>query len=171
VGQTGSITSLGQAFNTRFGIYQGGSGVSTADLAAAPPDFTGHAYTAASWPAGSNAYNDFLSSRAAHTPVQSSEKPPGTSSADSSQLTSHGADRRMVTLPMVECSSFSGSQQAPIRGYACILMLSPYAKSGQDVTVSAEYLGRSNEAGSACATSGAVGSTTSIGPMVPALVQ
>ena len=76
-----------------------------------------------------------------------------------------------MTLPMVECSSFSGGQQAPIRGYACILMLSPYAKSGQDVTVNAEYLGRSNEAGSPCATSGAVGSTTSVGPMVPALVQ
>ena len=52
-----------------------------------------------------------------------------------------------------------------------VLMLSPYAKSGQDVTVNAEYLGRSNEAGSPCATSGAVGSTTSVGPMVPALVQ
>lgn len=171
VGQTGNITSLGQAFNTRFGIYQGGSGVATGDLTAAPPDFTGHAYTTTTWPGGSNAYNDFLASRAAHSPVQSSEKPPGTSAADSSQLESHGADRRLVTLPLVECSSFSGSQQAPIRGYACILMLSPYAKSGQDVMVNAEYLGRSNEAGSPCATSGAVGGSTSVGPMVPALVQ
>lgn len=178
VGQTGNITSLGQAFNTRFGIYQGGGGVTTSDLTGAPPDFTGFAYNTTTWPLGHDAYNgtsggvsNFKTARTTNIPVQSSQAPNGSSTATSSQLASYGADRRLVTLPFVDCSSFGGSQHAPVRGYACILMLSPYKKSGSDVTVNAEYLGRSNEAGSACATSGAVGSATSIGPMVPALVQ
>lgn len=178
VGQTGNITSLGKAYNTRFGIYQGGGGVSPSDLTGAPPDFTGYAYTPTSWTLGHDAYNgssggthNFLAARAAHDAVQGSEVSGGSSAASSGQLTTYGADRRLVTVPLLDCSSFTGSQHAPVRGYACILMLSPYKKTGSNVTVSAEYLGRSNEAGSPCATSGAVGSSTSVGPMVPALVQ
>lgn len=178
VGQTGNITSLGSAFNTRFGIYQGGGGVSNGDLTGAPPDFTGYAYDASNWPLGHDAYNgtsgstkNFLAARAAHDAVQSSEVSGGSSAANSGQLATYGADRRLVTVPMVDCSSFAGSQHAPVRAYACILMISPYKKSGPNVTVTAEYLGRSNVAGSPCATSGAVGGSTSVGPMVPALVQ
>ncbi|WP_211364065.1 pilus assembly protein TadG-related protein [Propionivibrio limicola] len=178
VGQTGNITSLGKAFNTRFGIYQGGGGVTTGDLTSAPPDFTGFAYNTTTWPLGENAYNgtsgttdNFLASRAANTPVQADENPGGSSSASQTQLHDYGADRRLVTLPFVPCADFESGQQSPIRGYACILMLSPYKKSGQDVTVSAEYLGASNAPGSPCATSGAVGGPSSVGPMVPALVQ
>lgn len=171
VGQTGNINSLGSAFNTRFGIYQGGGGVSTSDLSTAPPDFTGHGYDTTTWPAGHDAYTDFLSQRAVHDAVQDSFVPNGASAASSAQLATHGADRRLVTVPLVDCGSFTGSQHAPVRGYACILLLHPYKKVGSSVTVAAEYLGRSDEAGSPCATSGAVGNSTSIGPMVPALVQ
>lgn len=178
VGQTGNINSLGSAFNTRFGIYQGGSGVSNSDLASAPPDFTGYGFNATSWPLGHDAYNgtsgtakNFLAARATNDAVQLSEVPNGASAANSGQLATQGADRRLVTVPLLDCSSFTGTQHAPVRGYACILLLNPYKKTGSTVTVTAEYLGRSDEAGSPCATSGAVGNSTSIGPMVPALVQ
>ncbi|WP_305074172.1 Tad domain-containing protein [Propionivibrio sp.] len=179
VGQTGNITSLGKAFNTRFGIYPGGGTVSPDELTSAPPDFTGFAYNATSWPAGHDAYSgsssggasNFLDSRAAHTPVQATEIPNGSKSASGGDLSSYGADRRLVTVPFVPCNDFDSGQQSPIRGYACILMLSPYLKTGQDVTVNAEYLGASNMPGSPCATSGSVGGSSSVGPLVPALVQ
>ncbi|MCG2576463.1 pilus assembly protein TadG-related protein [Dechloromonas sp. XY25] len=177
VGQTGNINSLGSAFNTRFGIYQGG-GVSNSDLTGAPPDFAGFGYDATSWPPGHDAYNgtsgathNFLTARTTNDAVQASLVPNGASAATSGQLATHGADRRLVTVPLVDCASFTGSQHAPIRGYACVLLLHPYKKSGSNVTVTAEYLGRSDLPGSPCATSGAVGNSTSVGPMVPALVQ
>ena len=178
VGQNGNVTSLGKAFNTRFGICQGGGGCTNDELSSAPPDFTGFAYNSTTWALGRDAYGgtsgttlNFQGARVSHLQVQNSEKPNGTGSATSSQLTTHGADRRLVTVPFVDCENFAGSQHAPIRGYACILLLHPYKKSGSDVIVDAEYLGASNEPGSPCATSGAVGSATSVGPLVPALVQ
>ncbi len=178
VGQTGNITAIGKAFNTRFGIYSGG-GVSVCDLSSAPPDFTGFSYNTTTWSAGHDAYDgssssgvkNFLASRADNTAVQSEYVPSGSRAATREQLVVHGADRRLVTVPFVSCDPLDKSQQSPIQGYACILMLSPYAKSGNVVTVNAEYLGASNESGSPCATSGAVGGSSSVGPMVPALVQ
>lgn len=177
VGQTGNIQSLGKAFNTRFGICQGGA-CTDGELKSAPPDFTGLAYNTTNWSLGRDAYKgssggtpNFVAARTSHLQVQSSELPSGTNRASTAQMISFGADRRLVTVPFLQCDSFAGGQHAPIRGYACILMLEPYKKAGSDVTVSAEYLGASNEPGSPCATSGAVGSSTSAGPLVPALVQ
>lgn len=178
VGQTGNINALGKAFNSRFGICQGGSACTDAELQSAPPDFTGYSYTPANWTLGRDAYAgssgselNFKAARASHLPVQSSLKPSGSGSATTAQLTTFGADRRMVTVPFLDCGAFAGGQHAPIRGYACILLLHPYDKVSGKVSVSAEYLGASNVPGSPCATSGAVGSATSVGPLVPALVQ
>lgn len=173
VGQTGSISSLEAAFNTRFGIYK-----NNADAATAPPDFTGFAFNVSTWPLGHDAYagtsgtiDNFKTARTNHTPAQSTYAGGGYSVSTVQTHTTSGADRRLVTVPFVDCGSFAGGQHAPVRGYACILLTEPYKKVGNDVTVTAEYLGRSNVAGSPCATSGAVGSTTSVGPLVPALVQ
>ncbi|NMG28608.1 pilus assembly protein TadG-related protein [Aromatoleum evansii] len=181
VGQTGSAQAIGKAFNSRFGICQGGSACSNSELMSSPPDFTGFAYTTTTWPLGRDAYSgssggasNLQSARSARLPVQSSAKPPGTGSATTGQLTTYGADRRLVTVPFVDCEDFTGGapQYAPIRGYACVLLLHPYDKApGGTVKVSAEFLGASNVPGSPCATSGAVGSATSVGPLVPALVQ
>ncbi|WP_164844446.1 Tad domain-containing protein [Azoarcus sp. DN11] len=177
VGQAGNVDSLAKAFNSRFGICQGG-GCTDDDLRNAPPDFSGYGYTSANWALGRNAYAgssggtpNFRSARASHLPVESSMKPSGTGSATTTQLTSFGADRRLVTIPFLDCSGFASGQHAPIRGYACVLLLHPYDKVSGNVVVDAEYLGASNEPGSPCATSGAVGSAASVGPLVPALVQ
>ena len=88
------------------------------------------------------------------------------------QHTTYGADRRLVTAPIVDCTSFTGGgQHAPVRAYACILLLDPYRKQGNTVASKFEYIGRSNLAGSPCASSGIAGDLSSQGPLVPALVQ
>lgn len=181
VGQTGTAQSLGTAFNTRFGICQGGTACSDAELKSFPPDFTGNAYTPDTWAVGRDAYGgasggtpNFKAARASYLPVQSTENPNGTAAATKEQHIKFGADRRLVTIPFVGCSHFGSTgttQYAPVKGYACVLLLHPYSKQGSDVTITAEYLGASNESGSPCATSGAVGSSASVGPLVPALVQ
>jgi hypothetical protein len=141
-------------------------------------DFTGFAFNASTWPLGHDAYagtsgtvDNFKAARTNHTPAQPTYDGNGYSVSTVQTHTTSGADRRLVTIPFVDCDSFAGGQHAPVRGYACILLTEPYKKVGNDVTVTAEYLGRSNLAGSPCATSGAVGSATSAGPLVPALVQ
>jgi hypothetical protein len=90
----------------------------------------------------------------------------------SAEHTSDGADRRLVIVPILDCGSFTGSQHAPIRAYACVLLLDPYRKDGGNNVVSRlEYLGRSNTPGSPCASSGIAGDASSEGPLVPSLVQ
>ena len=91
--------------------------------------------------------------------------------ATQAQHASNGADRRLVVVPIVDCAGFATGQHAPVRAYACVLLLDPYRRQGNDVKSRLEYLGLSNVPGSPCATSGIAGDSTSQGPMVPALVQ
>ena len=182
VGQTGAINSLERAYNTRFGVYAPGGGHSVAN---APPDRTGNAYSTENWTLGRNAYNgavagqtNFRAARSANLPIQGNRNitnPPLYANNDilatQAEHAANGADRRLVVVPIVECGNFSGGQHAPVRAYACILLLDPYRRQGNDVTSRLEYLGRSNQAGSPCASSGVAGNSTSQGPLVPALVQ
>jgi hypothetical protein len=171
VGQTGAENALKAAFNSRFGLYQGGGGVSSGDLAQAPPDFTGYEYNPTTWTAGENAYGgsgtNFQSARAAHLPHQGVPGMPGFSVATSGQLQAQGADRRVVIVPVVDCPAYTPGQNVPIMGYACVLLLNPFRSPGDDVRV--EYLGAAGASGSPCATSGLAGGTT--GPLVPVLVH
>ncbi len=180
VGEPGTKTSLEKAWNTRFGLYKGGSSITDA-----PPDYTGYAYTSASWVSGKNAFSgasttnkgaaapNFGSARAVHTAFLSSNDPSeislsgGYNYSTPAQLTSNGADRRLVTVPVVECPVKNGLY--PVRGYACALMLAPMSKDDDDPKI--EYLGKSTDINSPCATSGAVGGPGGVGPRVPALVQ
>ena len=193
VGQNGSINSLQAAYNTRFGLY----GPGTATPATSPPDFTGYSYAweagVGNWPIGRDAYGgsvpsglaNFKTARTGFLPANNGlevvpnvnpefyKNPyvPSTGGPAGVHGT-QGADRRLVTVPIVDCTSFAGSQHAPVRAYACILLVDPYRLApGNNVKTQLEYLGRSNVVGSPCATSGVVGDATSIGPMVPALVQ
>jgi hypothetical protein len=74
-------------------------------------------------------------------------------------------------MPILDCTSFGSGQHAPIRGYACVLLLDPYRKQGNRVKSKVEYLGASSDPGSPCASSGIAGDSASVGPLVPALVQ
>lgn len=178
VGATGAQASLQQAYNTRFGVYQGGGSVSTSDLTTATPDYTGRSYTPhpTSWPAGANAYNgtsgtnpNFLSARG--TFVANTDSLPGHKEATSAQLQQYGADRRIAVVPIVDCPQYTSGQTVPILGYACVLLLNAFSSQPANSTVRIEYLGSASVAGNPCATGGAVGSSTSTGPLVPALVQ
>ena len=181
VGQQGNITSLGKAWNTRFGLYKGSDNSTNS-----PPDYTGFAYTPTSWPTKFNALggssgttSNFGAARASHTPYQGDaasglSMQGGYTNSTTSDLTAHGADRRLVTVPVVDCSSWAGSspQQVPVLAYACVLMLHPISKDngpagGDDVWL--EYRGASNDPSSPCNTSGLAGGTA--GPLVPVLVH
>lgn len=181
VGATGSINSIERAYNTRFGVYANGGGYNRTN---APPDFTGYSYSTENWTLARNAYggsvggaSNYQVARAGRLAIQARNitNPPLYANNDTittqAQHAADGADRRLVVVPILECGNFTSSQTAAVRAYACILMLDPYRRQGNNVASRLEYLGLSDAAGSPCASSGIAGNATSQGPMVPALVQ
>jgi Flp pilus assembly protein TadG len=184
VGQTGAINALEDAYNSRFGLYRGGGGGSQPSVSNAPPDFAGYAYSTENWTLGRDAFGgsvagqpNFRTARSTARPTENINgvNPSFFSNPYSASTTaihrSNGADRRLVVVPIVDCANFSGGQHAPVRAYACVLLLDPYRRQGNNIRSRLEYLGRSNAAGSPCATSGIAGNSSSQGPQVPALVQ
>jgi Flp pilus assembly protein TadG len=184
VGEQGNMSSLGSAWNTRFGLYKGSESLTTA-----PPDYTGYAYTPSSWPEKFNAYAgtsasghpNYLSTSSQRLPYQGDAQSGlnmtgGYTNSTQAQLTASGSMRRLVVAPVVDCGTWGGAnpQTVPVMGYACVLLLHPMAKdngpSGSD-EVWLEYRGASTDPNSPCATAGAVGGPGSVGPLVPALVQ
>jgi hypothetical protein len=182
VGQTGILgNSAAKAWNSRFGLYQGGGG--NPNLTSAPPDHTGYAYTPNNWPSEANAFGDFQAKRATHASygnttdtVTAGNDLTGLSVNNSYNVTTHGptgqhatsgADRRLAVAPVVDCTQWETQQTVPILGWACVLMLHPISQPGD--TVRMEYVGLANELGSPCASYGLAGGTA--GPMVPVLVH
>jgi len=184
VGEQGNIESLGTAWNTRFGLYKGSE-----NIASAPPDYTGYAYTPTSWPEKFNAfagtsvtgYPNYQSSSVQRLPYQGDAQSGlsmqgGYRYSTQAQLISSGTDRRLNTVPIVDCDAWvnNNPQTVPVLGYACVLLLHPMAKdngpnAGEEVWM--EYRGASTDPSSPCATAGVVGGPGSAGPLVPALVQ
>jgi hypothetical protein len=179
VGQTGSLgNAAAKAWNTRFGLYQGSNNITNA-----PPDYTGYGYTSTNWPSQSNAFPDFQAKRLAFASygnttdtVTAGNTITGLSINNGYSVATHGAggqlgingaDRRVVTAPVVDCSGWASAQTVPIIGWACVLMLHPIADPSQDVHM--EYLGNPSVVGSPCVTFGLAGGTT--GPLVPVLVH
>ena len=179
VGQTGILgNAAAKAWNTRFGLYQGGNNISNA-----PPDYTGYGYTSTNWPSQSNAFPDFQAKRLAFASygnttdsVSAGNTITGLSIGNGYSVATHGpngqlgingADRRVVTAPVVDCAGWASAQTVPILGWACVLMLHPIDDPSQDVHM--EYLGSPSVAGSPCVTFGLAGGTT--GPLVPVLVH
>jgi len=175
VGQTGVIQSLANAWNTRFGLYKG-----SYDSTANRMDKTGFAYTPTSWPVPAhdinsdgkpdNAYSDFQANHANAVPYQGNAASGltlngyQTSSAADYQ---NGAERRVVTAPIVHCAEWAGSQTIIIRDWACMLLLAPIEDPDGVVM---EFLGIAGAPGSPCATLGLPGGGIG-GPQVPTLVK
>jgi Flp pilus assembly protein TadG len=177
VGENGQVNGMEAAYNTRFGLYKGSNNASNAAM-----DFTGRSYRSTEWLLGKQAYNgssgilpNFKTARSTFLATQASDVPGGgytnTAGGAGSQHDTLGADRRLVNVAVVDCAGFTGGQHAPIRGYACMLLLDPYDKSGSNVISKFEYQGLSNATGSPCASSGVAGGGTAMGPQVPSLVQ
>lgn len=182
VGEQGNKSSLGKAWNTRFGLYKG-------EYNAPPkptPDFTGYAYTPTSWPSKFNAFSgtngtvpNFRSARSSHLPYQGDSASGinlngGYTNSTTADLQANGADRRLVTVPVVDCTAWAESnpQEVPVLAYACVLMLHPMSNDngpagGEEVWL--EYRGASNDPASPCGTLGLGGGTA--GPLVPVLVH
>jgi len=177
VGQPGNMgNAAAKAWNSRFGLYQTGS----TNVTNAPPDRTGYSYTAKNWAPMSNALGDFMARRTAHANyganVAAGNTLTGLSISNAynptttiAQHTQYGADRRLAVAPLVNCADWATSQTVAIQAWACILMLHPIASPGDDVYM--EYEGLANDGTSPCATSGVVGGSGSVGPLVPGLVQ
>lgn len=176
-GEGGIMSSLAPYWNSRFGIYGG-----SINQSESIPDHTGYAYTdaAGSWPTKFNAFADFRSRRGAYNPYQGDTttglNTDGTI-ADSAYLQSSGSDRRLATVGVVDCANFTGGPTvAPVQSWACVLMLHPINNnmggSGTGVDrMYLEYLGRSDDPGSPCTTSGLPGGPASGGPLAPTLAQ
>jgi hypothetical protein len=175
VGQQGNIESLDKAWNTRFGLYKGADTSSTAT-----PDYTGYAYTPLNWPARFNAFGgtdaddpNFQTARGTNRTYQGTPGQ-GYQSTTQSDLAANGTDRRLVVVPIVDCSAWAASnpQTVPVLGYACVLMLHPMTHTSDPLyseDVWLEFRGRANDPTSPCNTSGVAGGTA--GPLVPVLVH
>lgn len=176
VGEAGVKSSLANDWNSRFGIYQGS--VKEGD---SMPDYSGYAYTdyKDSWPSKFGAFSDFQSKRGSNAAYQG-DKTTGLKTIgkveSSTYLNANGADRRLATAAIVDCDGLKKGTTSAVSAWACILMLHPINNSAGGSGTGAdrmylEYLGRSNQANSPCATNGVPAGPTGVGPMVPALVR
>ncbi|CAE6494169.1 putative Flp pilus-assembly TadE/G-like [Nitrosomonas nitrosa] len=174
VGEAGVISSLANDWNSRFGIYQG-----NVKTGSAKPDFSGYAYTETNWPSKFDAFSNFQSKRGNNEPYQGNATTGLNVNGkieDDTYLKQHGEDRRLATAAVVDCNEFGSGTTASVESWACVLMLHPINNSqGGSGTGSTrmflEYLGRSNQPNSPCATNGVPAGPGGIGPMVPALVR
>jgi hypothetical protein len=175
VEEPGLKQGVKHAYNTRFGLYSNGSGY---DVHSAPPDRTGYAYPnkndAPLIGIGTSAYSDYRNRQGTYATfddqdnakkyagdkVPNSKKP-----TTSQQHQQFGSERRLVTVPVVDCAN----KVEPILGMACALMLNPMPNGNGDFYL--EYRGSANVPGSPCRTAGIPGDASGKGPQVPTLVQ
>lgn len=176
--ESGVKSSVAAAYNSRFGVYQGGI---KPDESA--PDYAGYAYTWDSWPSHKNARTDYENNQLPkNMPFQGSDPAPvGISGVtdtydvngtikDASYLKANGRARRLMSAPVVDCAAPSGS--LPLKSWACVFMLNPISNNPSgSMNMWLEYLGSSTDADSPCASNGVPGSASSSGPFVPALVR
>lgn len=176
VGESGYKASLAANWNSRFGIYFGSVKEGDVENGIGKPDFSGYAYTETSWPSKFDAFSDFQDKRGSNDTYQGDAttglKTNG-SIKGSTFLKEHGIDRRLATIAVVDCDGFIDGSTAPVDEWACIMMLHPINNdgSGKEIRMYLEYLGRSNEQNSPCATNGVPSGPNAAGPMVPALVR
>ena len=184
VRQSGSIGSAAFAYNSRFGIYQGNNAPPVDGI----PDLTGYSYynNTLVQPPYPNRYNyptdpsnSFIAKRSVNAIYQGDNKsdnpslnviPPG--KIFSGSLATAGANRRIVSVPIVNCPiPNSSSTSVKINRVACTLLLHPI-KTGvgsNSEKMWIEYIGAANDPASPCATSGLPGGSS--GPLAPVLVR
>jgi Flp pilus assembly protein TadG len=191
VGTPGSSNGVTDAWNSRFGIYP--HGVYTGPTAGVP-DYTGYGYTEKNWPHKKKAYDgpppppppgvtalpNFKSARSLNKQFNEAESGPALNGIDKpisvDDHKKYGSERRLGIVPVVDCDEFAeaGNKGASIKNFACVLMLHPLKQGGGPdgpPRMSLEYLGPANSLASPCSSAGVPGNSTSVGPLVPALVQ
>lgn len=175
--ESGVKSSVANAYNSRFGVYQGGTKPEES-----APDFVGYAYTWDSWTSHKNAHDDYLKNRLGSNQAfqGSGLAPDGISGPtdtydvkgtikDSAYLKLNGQQRRLMTAPVVDCTA---GASMPLKSWACVFMLNPISNNPSgSMNMWLEYLGPANDPTSPCASNGLPGSASSAGPFVPALVR
>lgn len=175
VKEPGSKQGTKFAYNSRFGIYANAGGETALT---APPDRTGYAYPNKSpgspvIAVGTTAYSDYVRRQGlAASFVENQYNMPGKVTAGSDVVSTsathktYGTDRRLVAVPVVDCTGAT----VPILAVACVLMLNPMNK-GNNGTLYLEYRGNASDAASPCRGLGGPGGAAAGGPLVPTLVQ
>lgn len=128
----GVSNGAAKAWNTRFGLYGSPYKKDEQNLTEHKPDKTGWSYQD-HVPGG--VYNDFIARHNNYEPydpdniVDGKGRPvnyPGTPAITTRQeLVTHGAQRRMVAMPVISCSAWSAKKEMPVLGWACSLMVAP----------------------------------------------
>jgi hypothetical protein len=174
--EPGIAQAAAKAWNSRFGLYPPGGGNGNPSPTGTPPataDWTGYSYTTTSegkvaWPAQRNAFADFLEHRVTNDPYQGDKETGLQLTGNYTSIEAPAGDRRVVPVPIIDCTSWGPSKQVVIEDWACVLMLHPIGNpSSEDVYM--EYRGLASTPGSPCASYGLAGGT--IGPLIPVLVQ
>lgn len=171
----GAQATVAEYWNFRFGIYKNNPSSPTG-----APDYSSFIYNTSNWQGRDskgnigNAYQgsspngtpNFLAQRLAFKPCGANPSACGLGSggyktvAQTPTLKTTGADRRIVTVPIVAGGIFQNK-------LACMLMLDPISPGS--LTAHFEYLGLVTDFNSPCTTSGIAGGT--IGPLIPVLVR
>ena len=168
--ETGIDQGVATAWNSLFGLYKNGSGQPSPETAA--PDFTGYAYTTTNWSSGRDAYSDFLSKRTVFAPYDGSDGLGVKKSYQASTPETHrtrGSDRRLVNMPIVDCTGWGPKHKTTVAGVACALILTP--NDGPNENIVLEFRAQSGDADNPCATFGQPAGPSGTGPRVPNLVQ
>ncbi len=183
VGEPGNLgNAAAKAWNTRFGLYQGSYNIDKNR-----PDYTGYAYTTKNFTAGSSAIDDYR----ARGPDRETGRSPYSTSAPGvaagntltglsvangykastgGQHDGVGTNRRLVVAPIVNCANWEESNHStPILDWACVLLLTPIASPGDNISM--EFRGVTSSSLNSCSTAGIPGGTGSEGTPVPALRQ
>lgn len=168
-----------KAWNSRFGLYKPGKGQGNYRYDGTPPatsDKTGFSYTTTpqgqvAWPSQRNAYADFLAHENTNDPYQGNGltglSVSNSYNSSSAALAAGNKDRRVVTVPVVDCTGWGSSHTTTLSSnFACVLLLHPIASPGDVVYM--EYRGIAGISGSPCPSYGLPGGG---GAEVPGLVQ
>lgn len=201
IGQSGFISALAKAWNSRFGIYFGEVKKPAAKGEDGTPDRTGYAYYPGldgvpPIPDLNEPYKKFEDYRdvqaPGYVPYQGNDHPDilltdpllspsgGDNPLSMSEHVVLGADNRRVGIVAVLESSEDGTcldeptlLNDPSRSsWACVFMLHPIVLGdGADRPMWIEYIGPADKDDGPCATNGIPAGPSGIGPKVPTLVQ
>lgn len=164
IGQFGVASGAEPHYNTRFGIYSGGT------PSGAAPDYSGHAYHLSNWPSKFNAYSDYISNQVAshsayQNPLAGINLSGNPSVLSAGELATRGQNRRIAVAPVISCATQT------IQRWACVFLLHPMNTQGNpSFEMYLEYLGDAST-NSPCKTFDLPGGPGTIGPRVSALVQ
>jgi hypothetical protein len=165
--KTGAVTSLDDAWNSRYGLYKSGTAALTPSTAT--PDLSGYCYRAGDMSCAnlSNAADDYRINRGnnrqafqgslpSYVPIPNVHNDFGASG------------RRLAVMPVISKSNSCGAGKRSLVGWACVFLMAPKTSSQY---AEIEYQGNASDSNSICKTSGVPGGLANTGPLVPVIVQ